>query len=424
MKQALQQKQKFSLALTPLLQKQIKLLSLDGSSLRAELEKIISEFSEEEDKAVKYFKDEILIDKYREFLRGKGSSSNLDIAQVATKDIRDDLLEQLMLLNIKDYQSLIGQYIIDSIETEGRLDPEIDLKDIQKFVKENINLEITNDDIEEVIKLIQDLEPPGCAYRSITESLEAQIRNKNISSALRKSCREAIKKISTQELELKELDPEVQKILKELSFNPGLKIEIDQNFYTRADVLAIKKNNEWFVSLNDSYMPDFLLERINSQIDSSSAKSDAKSIMKGLERRQKTLLLVSEYLIKKQINFLNSKSDLKPTTLIEIAQSTGMSESTISRIVKSKYVQLPDKLIALNTLLQRKVNRNLDGEDVSPIRLMELIKLNVSREDKNKPLSDERLRLLLMDIYSINIARRTVTKYRKKAQISSSRFRK
>ena len=101
-----------------------------------------------------------------------------------------------------------------------------------------------------------------------------------------------------------------------------------------------------------------------------------------------------------------------------------MSESTISRIVKSKYVQLPDKLIALNTLLQRKVNRNLDGEDVSPIRLMELIKLNVSREDKNKPLSDERLRLLLMDIYSINIARRTVTKYRKKAQISSSRFRK
>ena len=246
MKQALQQKQKFSLALTPLLQKQIKLLSLSGSSLRAELEKIISEFPEEEDKAVKHFKDEILIDKYREFLRGKNFSSNLDTAQVATKDIRDDLLEQLMLLNIKDYQSLIGQYIIDSIETEGRLDPEIDLKDIQKFVKENINLEITNDDIEEVIKLIQDLEPPGCAYRSITESLEAQIRNKNISSALRKSCREAIKKISTQELELKELDPEVQKILKELSFNPGLKIEIDQNFYTRADVLAIKKNNEWF----------------------------------------------------------------------------------------------------------------------------------------------------------------------------------
>ena len=424
MKQALQQKQKFSLALTPLLQKQIKLLSLDGSSLRAELEKIISEFSEEEDKAVKYFKDEILIDKYREFLRGKGSSSNLDIAQVATKDIRDDLLEQLMLLNIKDYQSLIGQYIIDSIETEGRLDPEIDLKDIQKFVKENINLEITNDDIEEVIKLIQDLEPPGCAYRSITESLEAQIRNKNISSALKESSAEAIKKISTQKLELEELDPEIQTILKELNFNPGLKIETDQDSYTRADVLAIKKNNEWFVSLNDSYMPGFLMDRINSQIGSSSTKSDVKSMMKGIERRQKTLLLVSEYLVKKQINFLNSTSDLIPITLIEIAKSIGMSESTISRIVKSKYIQLPDKLIALNKLLQRKVNRRSDGEDVSPTRLIELIKLNISKEDKNKPFSDESLRLLLKNLYSINIARRTITKYREEAQISSSRSRK
>jgi RNA polymerase sigma-54 factor len=424
MKQSLRQKQKFSLALTPLLQKQIKLLSLSGSSLRAELEKIISEFPEEEDKAFKHFKDEILIDKYREFLRGKNFSSNLDTAQVATKDIRGDLLEQLMLLNIKDYQYLIGEYIIDSIEAEGRLDPEIDFNDIQKFVKENVNLKIRNDDIEEVIKLIQDLEPPGCAYRSITESLEAQIRNKNISSALRESSAEAIKKISTQELELEELDPEIQTILKELNFNPGLKIETDQDSYTRADVLAIKKNNEWFVSLNDSYMPSFLMDRINSQIDSSSTKSDVKSMMKGIERRQRTLLLVSEYLVKKQINFLNSTSDLMPITLIEIAKSIGMSESTISRIVKCKYIQLPDKLITLNKLLQRKVNRGSDGEDVSPTRLIELIKLNISKEDKNKPFSDESLRLLLKNLYSINIARRTITKYREEAQISSSRSRK
>ena len=101
MKQSLRQKQKFSLALTPLLQKQIKLLSLSGSSLRAELEKIISEFPEEEDKAFKHFKDEILIDKYREFLRGKNFSSNLDTAQVATKDIRGDLLERKCLITRK-----------------------------------------------------------------------------------------------------------------------------------------------------------------------------------------------------------------------------------------------------------------------------------------------------------------------------------
>jgi RNA polymerase sigma-54 factor len=147
-------------------------------------------------------------------------------------------------------------------------------------------------------------------------------------------------------------------------------------------------------------------------------------MMKGIERRQRTLLLVSEYLVKKQINFLNSTSDLMPITLIEIAKSIGMSESTISRIVKCKYIQLPDKLITLNKLLQRKVNRGSDGEDVSPTRLIELIKLNISKEDKNKPFSDESLRLLLKNLYSINIARRTITKYREEAQISSSRSRK
>jgi RNA polymerase sigma-54 factor len=166
------------------------------------------------------------------------------------------------------------------------------------------------------------------------------------------------------------------------------------------------------------------MDRINSQIDSSSTKSDVKSMMKGIERRQRTLLLVSEYLVKKQINFLNSTSDLMPITLIEIAKSIGMSESTISRIVKCKYIQLPDKLITLNKLLQRKVNRGSDGEDVSPTRLIELIKLNISKEDKNKPFSDESLRLLLKNLYSINIARRTITKYREEAQISSSRSRK
>ena len=125
MKQVLRQNQKISLALTPVLQKQIKLLSLSGQNIREELKELLNEIVEdEEEKSFKNFKDEILIDSYRVFLQGSSDRNNIEL--VDFQDLRSSLSEQFKLLNLKESDYLIGEYLIDSIEPEGKLDPEID----------------------------------------------------------------------------------------------------------------------------------------------------------------------------------------------------------------------------------------------------------------------------------------------------------
>ena len=173
-------------------------------------------------------------------------------------------------------------------------------------------------------------------------------------------------------------------------------------------------------------MPKAVLENINGKLNSldSDKKVEIKSFLNGLERRQQTLLLVSEYLLKKQEDFLNKQTYPLPITLLEIGEALELSESTISRVVKSKYIQLPDKLISLNSLLERRVNAKSDGKDISPRELERLLVQLTSEEDKQVPHTDENLRYILKESYSVDIARRTISKYREGINIPIARFRK
>ena len=426
MKQVLKQNQKISLILTPALQNQIKLLSLNGLDIREEFNRLLDGLDEDQDKKlIKHFRDELLIDSYRKFLQGSSQvRKNADL--VDFKDLRSSLAEQFMLLTLKKSDYLIGEYLIDSIEPEGRLDPEIDYTDIKLLVFESFKEKISNDDIERVLYKIQELEPEGCGYRSITESLTIQINNLDIGQNLISSTIEALNSISQNKTTIDNLDKEIQAIIKRLSFNPGLRVESEDTSYTKPDLIAIKKNNDWFVSLNDSYMPKTVLENINGKLNSldSDKKVEIKSFLNGLERRQQTLLLVSEYLLKKQEDFLNKQTYPLPITLLEIGEALELSESTISRVVQSKYIQLPDKLISLNSLLERRVNAKSDGRDISPRELERLLVKLTSEEDKQVPHTDENLRYILKESYSVDIARRTISKYREGINIPIARFRK
>ena len=133
---------------------------------------------------------------------------------------------------------------------------------------------------------------------------------------------------------------------------------------------------------------------------------------------------MGQYILTAQSEYLNKKTDRKPVTNKEIAKALEISESTVSRIVKNKYIQLPDKLIPLKNLLQKKVNKNAEGKDITAKELQKFITLLISEENSSKPLSDESIRILLSTKYQVSIARRTVTKYREKAGISSTRVRK
>ena len=310
MKQVLKQNQKTSLTLTPALQNQIKLLSFTGLDIREEFNRLLDEPDEDLDKkSIKHFRDEILIDSYRKFLQGPSQiKKNPDL--VDFKDLRSNLADQFMILTLKKSDYLIGEYLIDSIEPDGRLDPEIDYDDIKLLVFESFKEKISDHDIERVLNKIQELEPEGCGYRSITESLTIQIRNLDIEQKLILSTTEAVNDISQHKTTIDKLDKEIQEIIKSLSYHPGLTIESEDTFYTKPDLVAIKKNNDWFVSLNDSYMPKAVLENINGKLNSldSDKKVEIKSFLNGLERRQQTLLLVSEYLLKKQEDFLNKQT--------------------------------------------------------------------------------------------------------------------
>ena len=161
-----------------------------------------------------------------------------------------------------------------------------------------------------------------------------------------------------------------------------------------------------------------LIEIIIAEIESSKNEKvvEARSFLKGLEKRQQTLFLVGQFIINKQNQYLNKTSDKKPIVNKEIAKALAISESTVSRIVRNKYIQLPDRLlITLKELLQKKVNKFEEGKDVTPQELKQYISEFISKENSNKPLSDENLRSILSSKYQIKVARRTISKYREEA---------
>ena len=428
MKLSLKQKQKLSLNLTLNLQKQIELLSLSGLEIRSDLEDLISEFCKDSDnKKLTYFKDEIRTDKLRQSLNPDLENNFYELLIDPEKDLHEKLLEQLMISPLKEYETLIGEIIIDSILDNGRLDPELEYNDIKRMVKEDFNLIVDDKKIEAIIKLIQNFDPPGCAFRSIEESLRVQVANLGL---VKKEYEEKIMKslnsLLNQEISKEELDPDIKNQIEKLNLNQGLNFGSNKNLYVRPDLIAFSNRDAWQVSLNDDFMNKELIEIIIAEIESSKNEKvvEARSFLKGLEKRQQTLFLVGQFIINKQNQYLNKDSDKKPIVNKEIAKALAISESTVSRIVRNKYIQLPDRLIALKELLQKKVNKSEDGKDVTPQELKQYISEFISKENSNKPLSDENLKNILSSKYQIKVARRTITKYREEAGIGSTRVRK
>lgn len=429
MKQGLNQVLKQSLVLTIHLQNQIKLLSMPGEVVRSQINELIDQLNEEEknDKTFNHFKDTILIDKYNRFLKKNDPFLREGHEVIENPNLKETLLDQFHLLNLKEYEFLIGEYLIDSIEEDGRLDKDIDFQDIQSLIIEMFGKRISAREIEKILFKIQKLEPIGCGFRNVTESLIVQTDCLQIMDSDKDEIKNTLQRIAKGELELNFLSSKEKKIIRQLNFNPAQGIGTVSDYYIRPDILALKDNEGgWRITLNDSFMSNELMDKIMTSVNNSSmeTKQEAKSFLKGLERRQKTLLLVTEYLVKHQTNFLNEKGNLIPITNKQVASSVNVSESTISRIVRSKYLQLPNKNILLSSLLEKQVNgRSGDLRRLTPKELIQIIRKLVADENKSHPLSDEKIKKLLKAKYEVGIARRTVSKYRLQANIGSTRER-
>jgi len=424
-KQSLRQKQKLSLNVTASLGNQIKLLSLSGFEISTKLNELINDYFDEEDKSVSHFRNEYLIDKYRNIL-DQGDYLN-SLSEEVESDLQKQLLDQLEVSPLDEMQILVGQFLIDSVEGNGRLDPALDFQDIKRIVFEDFGVTITDEYIEDILVLIQNFEPAGCAYRDINESLSIQVDNLGISPKEREELKENLTNLIQEKINIEQISETIRNNLKKLSLNPAGKFGVTTQNYVRPDVLAIKDTelDTWHVSLNDDFMSKELLKIIKDKIDSSqSDKSyDSKSFLKGLERRQQTLLVVSEFLIEAQKNFLDGRAGKRAISNKEISENLNISQSTVSRIVRNKYLQLPNQLLLLRDLLQRRVNKRNEGSDVTSEDLKFLIEELVNNEDKSLPYSDEYLRIKLKEKFKVSLSRRTVAKYRLDLNIPSSKAR-
>ena len=424
MKQSLKQKQKLSLNITANLGNQIKLLSLSGFEISSKLNELIENYILEDDKQIKYFKDEFLIDQYKNTLYSNDGFENRFSLDINETELKQKLFDQLSIESLNQIENLIGEFLIDSIEDNGRLDPELDYEDIKRIVLEDFHTHIEDHDIDAVLSIIQNLDPPGCAFRSIDESLSIQIENLNLEAKEKLELKEKIQDLVSNKISLQDLPDHFKEVLLKLSLNLGGSFGQSSKNYIRPDLIAIRDKNLWHVSLNDDFMSQDLLKKIKDKVESSN-KDDGSSIsfLIGLERRQQTLFMVAKFLVETQENFLNNLAEKRALSNKQVANYLKISESTISRIVRNKYIQLPDKIIPLKDLLEKRLNKPERGKDVTLSDLKFLIEKLVSMEDKLNPLSDESLKFQLKREFEILLSRRTIAKYRQELKIPPSRLR-
>ena len=424
MKQSLRQKQKLSLKITASLGNQIKLLSLSGFEISSKLNDLIDDYFDEDDKKIAHFKDEYLIDRYKNVLYQGNDYQNI-LTEELDSDIRQKLLQQLQLTPFNEVENLIGEYLIDSVESNGRLDPEINYEDIKSIVFEDLQNQISDKDIDKVLQIIQNFEPPGCAFRNINESLYVQIENLELNNQEKTTLKETLGNLIEEKTQINKLSDKEKKNLDKLTLNPAGSFGSTVQNYVRPDLVALNDKNEWQVSLNDEFMSKELIERVKSKINSIENEEtiNSKSFLNGLERRQKTLLVVSKFIVEAQKNFLNGKGGKRAISNKEIADKLKLSTSTVSRIVRNKYIQFPDKVVPLIALLERRINKHKEGKDVTGEDLLILLGQIIQNEDKTNPLSDENLKFALKDNFGVILSRRTISKYRLELEIPSSRKR-
>lgn len=373
------------------------------------------------------------------------------------RSLGESLIEQLRFRSLSDEDMVIAAYIVGSIDDDGYLRRELtSLSDDLAFTR---GLEVSVEDIERVLKIVQELEPQGIGARTLQECLLLQMRatthdtsakrlaHKIISSHFeafaKKHYERLIQRLGISEDEFRDAID----YIRSLSPKPGnLYAEggVDATPYIVPDFLLDNTDGNLRLSLNSSGIPDVRISRryrdmmrdmvapdgsvkakdrealqfVKSKIDS------AKWFISAIKQRHDTLMRTMQTILDFQRDYFQDgdKSKLRPMILKDIADRTGLDVSTISRVVNSKYIQTSFGIILLKSLFSEGMQTS-SGEEVSSHEIKTILQECIDTEDKRHPLTDENL----MDILNekgYRIARRTVAKYREMLDIPVARMRK
>ncbi len=369
----------------------------------------------------------------------------------------DHLESQMGLRKLTETQDLLSKYIIGNIDEDGYLRRE--LENIVDDLAFSRNFSTTEEELLEVLRIIQDLDPAGVGARDLQECLLLQIDRKDRNQPViqrtwdvlkyhfdefaKKHYDKILARLNISEEELKE---SLNEILK-LNPKPGSSFSDPMNktvVHIIPDFIIEIRDDVMQLSLNSKNVPDLHVSRHYAEMlenyqhnKSNQTKvqkeavtfvkqklDSAKWFIDAIKQRQNTLLLTMEAILDYQKEFFEDEDEMKlrPMILKDIATRTNLDISTISRVANSKYVQTPRTIYPLKFFFSEGM-LNEDGEEVSTREIKKILKDCIENEKKGKPLTDEKLAVLLKEKGYI-IARRTVAKYREQLNIPVARLRK
>lgn len=365
----------------------------------------------------------------------------------AEQTISDHLLWQLNLSPFSPVDQLIAQYMIDAIDDRGYLTLALDelLEAINQQLA-RIEIEpVEADEIDVVLKRIQHFDPAGVAARDLAECLSLQLHALPAQTVARAG---ALRLLQHHDLlvanELTRLlkatqltEPQLQAaltLIKSLDPYPGLKFQAQHDSHQVPDVIVRQKSGRWTVQLNTDILPKLrvnpfyagMIKRADSSADNQYLRQnmlEARGFIKSIEERHKTLLKVATCIVEHQRAFLEHGPEaMRPLILRDIAEETELHESTVSRITTQKFMLTPRGLFELKYFFSSHVGTSTGGE-CSSTAIRAMIKKMISEENPRKPLSDNVIAEKLQAT-GIDVARRTVAKYRESLNIASSSERK
>lgn len=371
---------------------------------------------------------------------------DFDSRNAESESLQDHLLWQLNLTPMSDKDKEIGYSIIEAIDANGMLSS--DIESIHAGLP--LELEVDEDEVLAVLHRVQQFDPVGVGYRDLREclliqlnQLEDQLLNGDIKNA---------KVIVSDHLNLlgnrdyaqimrraKLKEPELRRaiaIIEDLDPRPGSDILPPSTSYVVPDVIVTKQPEfgKWRVELNPDTAPRL---RINAnyaalvkRADSSDVNNylrdnlqEARWFLKSLQSRNETLMKVATRIVEHQKDFLEyGEEAMKPLVLHDIAEMVEMHESTISRVTTQKYMHTPRGIFELKYFFSSHVS-TAGGGECSSTAIRAIIKKLIAAENARKPLSDSKITKLLEE-QGINVARRTIAKYRESLSIPPSNERK
>ncbi len=476
MKQALHLKISQNLTMTPQLQQAIRLLQLSTLELETEIQQVLDsnpmleqdeetpdldpareEQASNPDSGVSdalqadTMPDELPVDSSWEDVFDSGATAYsapdsdrdpLEAVTVSSASLHEHLYWQVEMGNFSDTDRAIAYTVIDAIDEDGYLTSSAD--NIFRMLSGSLEIEL--DEVEAVIHRIQQLDPVGVGARDLRECLLLQLRQFSDDTPWIGKARQLLNdyfgllssrdynrlasklQLSTDDLQ------QVIRLIQSLTPRPGAAYNNSEPEYIVPDVYVFRKDGRWQVELNPDSVPKLRINALYANMIKRGSNSrdnnylrdnlqEARWFLKSLQSRHETLLKVARCIVERQHGFLDhGEVAMKPMVLRSIADAIEMHESTVSRVTTRKYMHTPRGVFEFKFFFSSHVTTEGGGE-CSATAIRAIIKQLVAAENPAKPLSDSKMASVLAE-QGINVARRTVAKYRESLAISPSNERK